>query len=47
MEVARKGEVSGFGVPCIVVAAKDDLDPSPLAVQDSVRVYLPFLPTYT
>ncbi|XP_022954184.1 mitochondrial Rho GTPase 2 isoform X2 [Cucurbita moschata] len=38
VEVARKGEVSGFGVPCIVIAAKDDLDTSPLAVQDSVRV---------
>ncbi|XP_022960031.1 mitochondrial Rho GTPase 2-like [Cucurbita moschata] len=38
VEIARKGEVSGFGVPCIVIAAKDDLDPTPLAVQDSVRV---------
>ncbi|XP_010552819.1 PREDICTED: mitochondrial Rho GTPase 2-like [Tarenaya hassleriana] len=35
MEVARRGEESGYGTPCLLVAAKDDLDPYPLSVRDS------------
>ncbi|XP_010244210.1 PREDICTED: mitochondrial Rho GTPase 1-like [Nelumbo nucifera] len=38
LEVASHGEDSGFEVPCLIVAAKDDLDPYPLAIQDSTRV---------
>lgn len=38
MEVARRGEETGYGMPCLLVAAKDDLDPYPMAVQDSDRV---------
>jgi Ras family protein T1 len=38
LEVARHGEESGHGVPCLLLAAKDDLDPYPVAVQDSVTV---------
>ncbi|KAJ8748360.1 hypothetical protein K2173_002997 [Erythroxylum novogranatense] len=38
MDVARRGEESGYGVPCLLVAAKDDLDPYPMAVQDSLVV---------
>ncbi|XP_042482224.1 mitochondrial Rho GTPase 1 [Macadamia integrifolia] len=38
VEVASHGEASGFEVPCLIVAAKDDLDPYPMAIQDSTRV---------
>ncbi|KAJ9187642.1 hypothetical protein P3X46_003071 [Hevea brasiliensis] len=38
VEVTRRGEESGYGVPCLLVAAKDDLDPYPMAVQDSLAV---------
>jgi hypothetical protein len=40
LEVARHGEESGHGVPCLLLAAKDDLDPYPVAVQDSVTVFI-------
>lgn len=39
VEVARRGEESGYGVPCLLIAAKDDLDPYPMALQDSLAVY--------
>ncbi|KAA8545102.1 hypothetical protein F0562_019886 [Nyssa sinensis] len=39
VEVASHGEMTGYEVPCLIVAAKDDLDPSPTAIQDSTRVY--------
>ncbi|KAK9292151.1 hypothetical protein L1049_020798 [Liquidambar formosana] len=38
LEVATHGENTGFEVPCLIVAAKDDLDPYPMAIQDSTRV---------
>ncbi|KAM7259676.1 hypothetical protein ACFE04_015417 [Oxalis oulophora] len=38
MAVAKEGEQSGFGVPCLLVAAKDDLSSSPIVVQNSIRV---------
>lgn len=38
MKVATRGEDTGFEVPCLIVPAKDDLDPSPMAVQESTRV---------
>ncbi|XVF72418.1 hypothetical protein PTKIN_Ptkin12aG0119800 [Pterospermum kingtungense] len=38
LDVARKGEESGYGVPCLLIAAKDDLDPFPMALQNSARV---------
>ncbi|KAK7857118.1 mitochondrial rho gtpase 2 [Quercus suber] len=38
LEVARHGEESSYGVPCLLIAAKDDLDPHPVAVNDSVKV---------
>ncbi|KAI3975789.1 hypothetical protein MKX01_023215 [Papaver californicum] len=38
VDVAGHGEDSGFEVPCLIVAAKDDLDPFPLAIQNSTRV---------
>ncbi|XP_044486643.1 mitochondrial Rho GTPase 2-like [Mangifera indica] len=38
VEVARQGEVSGHGVPCLLIAAKDDLDPCRITVQDSAMV---------
>ncbi|XP_008790947.2 mitochondrial Rho GTPase 1 [Phoenix dactylifera] len=38
MQVASHGENTGFEVPCLIVSAKDDLDPYPLAIQDSTRV---------
>ncbi|KAF8035794.1 hypothetical protein BT93_C1731 [Corymbia citriodora subsp. variegata] len=38
VEVANHGEITGFEVPCLIVAAKDDLDPFPMAIQDSTRV---------
>ncbi|XP_058008694.1 mitochondrial Rho GTPase 2 isoform X2 [Hevea brasiliensis] len=38
VELARRCEESGYGVPCLLIAAKDDLNPYPMAVQDSVAV---------
>ncbi|XP_038709777.1 mitochondrial Rho GTPase 2 [Tripterygium wilfordii] len=38
LEVARQGEESGYRVPSLLIAAKDDLDPYPVAVQDSIKV---------
>lgn len=38
VEVAGHGEDTGFEVPSLIVAAKDDLDPYPMAIQDSTRV---------
>jgi hypothetical protein len=38
LEVAAHGEETGFGVPCLLVAAKDDLGPNAAAVSDSARV---------
>lgn len=39
VEVASHGENTGYGVPCVMVAAKDDLDPYPMAIHDSTRVF--------
>ncbi|XP_072996464.1 mitochondrial Rho GTPase 1-like [Typha latifolia] len=38
VQVATHGENSGFEVPCLIISAKDDLDPYPLAIHDSTRV---------
>ncbi|XP_050380342.1 mitochondrial Rho GTPase 1-like [Argentina anserina] len=38
VQVASHGENTGFVVPCLIVAAKDDLDSFPLAIQHSTRV---------
>ncbi|KAM0947780.1 putative small GTPase, EF-hand domain, EF-hand domain pair, EF hand associated, type-1, MIRO [Dioscorea sansibarensis] len=38
VQVASHGENNGFEVPCLIVSAKDDLGPYPLAIQDSTRV---------
>uniref|UniRef100_A0A1D1Y008 Mitochondrial Rho GTPase n=1 Tax=Anthurium amnicola TaxID=1678845 RepID=A0A1D1Y008_9ARAE len=38
VEVANHAENNGFEVPCLIVSAKDDLDPYPLAIQDSTRL---------
>ncbi|KAK8635926.1 hypothetical protein V6N13_004638 [Hibiscus sabdariffa] len=38
LDVARQGEDSGYGVPCLLIAAKDDLDPFPMSLQNSTRV---------
>ncbi|XP_077247688.1 mitochondrial Rho GTPase 1-like isoform X2 [Tasmannia lanceolata] len=38
VDVASHGENTGFGVPCLIVPTKDDLDPSPMALQHSTRV---------
>ncbi|GLT36319.1 hypothetical protein SLA2020_107050 [Shorea laevis] len=38
LDVARCGEESGYGVPCLLIAAKDDLDPFPMALQNAARV---------
>jgi Ras family protein T1 len=38
MEVAKQGEQNGFVVPCLLVAAKDDLSSNPIVVQNSIRV---------
>lgn len=46
MEVARRGEESGYGTPCLLVAAKDDLDPYPMSVQESDRVMHRLTPKY-
>ncbi|XP_076899853.1 mitochondrial Rho GTPase 2-like isoform X2 [Bidens hawaiensis] len=38
MDVARLGEDTGYGVPCLFVAAKDDLDSYPMATRDSEAI---------
>ncbi|OMP05024.1 Small GTPase superfamily [Corchorus olitorius] len=38
LDVARVGEESGYGVPCLLIAAKDDLDAFPMALQNAARV---------
>ncbi|KAJ9541074.1 hypothetical protein OSB04_027580 [Centaurea solstitialis] len=38
VQVASHGESTGHEVPCVIVAAKADLDPYPTAIQDSRRV---------
>lgn len=38
IDVVSHGEASGFEVPCLIVAAKDDLEPYPMATQDSLKV---------
>ncbi|KAI3861215.1 hypothetical protein MKX03_016637 [Papaver bracteatum] len=38
VDVATHGEDTGFEVPCLIIAAKDDLDPFPLSIQKSTRV---------
>lgn len=42
MEVARRGEDTGYGVPCLFVSAKDDLDSYPMAIRDSEAVIIFF-----
>ncbi|KAJ0089407.1 hypothetical protein Patl1_32953 [Pistacia atlantica] len=37
-DVARQGEVSGHGVPCLLIAAKDDLDACQITLKDSAMV---------
>lgn len=36
--VARHGEESGFGMPCLLIAAQNDLDSSSTANKDSAKV---------
>ncbi|WOH09180.1 hypothetical protein DCAR_0728635 [Daucus carota subsp. sativus] len=38
IKVASHGETTGYEVPCLIVAAKDDLEPHMDALQDSTRV---------
>ena len=38
MQVATHGENTGYEVPCLIVAAKDDLDQCAQALQESTRV---------
>lgn len=38
MDVAMKGEDSEYAVPCLLVAAKDDLHPYPTSLKDSEMV---------
>jgi hypothetical protein len=42
VEVASHGEDTGFEVPCLIVAAKDDLESFPMAIQNSTRVFIFF-----
>ncbi|KAL6491711.1 Mitochondrial Rho GTPase 1 [Orobanche gracilis] len=38
VDVASQGEATGYEVPCLIVAAKDDLVPYSIEIQDSTRV---------
>ncbi|KAI3783088.1 hypothetical protein L2E82_13150 [Cichorium intybus] len=40
MEVARQGEDSEYGVPCLLIATKDDLDSYPTGIKDSEMLCL-------
>lgn len=46
VEVATHGEDTGYEVPCLIVAAKDDLDSFPTSIQDSTRVFSPSLTSF-
>lgn len=47
MEVAAHGEITGLEVPCLLIAAKDDLEPDASCIQSSARVWvICFLWTY-
>ncbi|WCJ21523.1 Mitochondrial Rho GTPase 1 [Euphorbia peplus] len=37
-EIARQGEATGYGLPCLLIAAKDDLDSYPMALHESIVV---------
>ncbi|XP_071920553.1 mitochondrial Rho GTPase 1-like isoform X3 [Coffea arabica] len=37
-DVARQGEETGFGVPCLFIAAKDDLDSYSNGIKDSAKI---------
>jgi len=39
VQIAGHGENTGYEVPCLIIAAKDDLDPFALAIQESTRVF--------
>ncbi|KAG6429714.1 hypothetical protein SASPL_107767 [Salvia splendens] len=40
VDVASQGEATGYEVPCLIVAAKDSLDPHLSVIQDSTRVLI-------
>lgn len=40
MDFARLGEKTGSGVPCLLIAAKDDLDSYPMAIKYSEKVFI-------
>jgi len=40
--VASHGVRTGFEVPCLIVAAKADLDSFPMVIQNSIRVFFFF-----
>lgn len=46
VEVASHGEDTGYEVPCLIVAAKDDLSSFPMAIQESTRVFTFFIDLY-
>lgn len=37
-DVANRAESTGYEIPCLIIAAKDDLDPYSTEIQDSTRV---------
>lgn len=39
MEVAAHGEMNGVEVPCLLIAAKDDLEPDSSCTQNAQRVW--------
>lgn len=40
VQVASHGETNGYEVPCLIVAAKDDLEPYPNAIEALTGVYI-------
>ena len=40
VDVASRGEATGYEVTCLIVAAKDSLDPDLSVIQDSTRVLI-------
>jgi Ras family protein T1 len=43
VQVAAHGETNGYEVPCLLIAAKDDLEPDPAIIQSSAQVPIPFI----
>ncbi len=40
VKIAGHGEDTGFEMPCLIIVAKDDMDSFPMAIEETVRVFV-------